>query len=98
MSVPQKRWIAVALLVVLGGVVSLSLLALRLVELPLPLAVLLLPGQFLDFVLHAGNVHSAERDSTVFLNIAVWALLLGGAAIFLLRAAFADTDRALSDV
>jgi hypothetical protein len=58
---------------------------LRMDAVPMPLALLLLPGQIIDMALAGGNIHSAERGTTVFLNILVWSGVLGGVALFLFR-------------
>lgn len=92
MSVPKKRWLAVGLLLVLALVVAASVAALKLERVPILVALVLLPGQVVDFAVHGGNVHAAERDSTVLLNIAVWSLLLGGTAIALFRSSLTGSE------
>jgi hypothetical protein len=71
--------------VVLAAVIFISAYSLE-HTLPAPLELVLLPGVMLNVVLAGGNVHGAERDSTVFLNIALWSLVLGTGAIFCFRA------------
>ena len=85
MPISKKKTLAIGLLVILSGVIGLSLLTLRMDAVPAPLALVLLPGQLIDMALGGGNIHSAERDSTVFLNILLWSAVIGGVALFLFR-------------
>lgn len=93
MSVPKKRRIAAGLLAALVVVICVSVASLKIATLPLPLAMLLVPGEILALALNGGNIHRVDFGTTVALNIAAWSFGLGGAAIVLFRLSVSDRIR-----
>jgi hypothetical protein len=83
-QIRRIRLIGIGLLAVLSLGVAASLYTLSHPQPPAWLALALLPGMLANLALSGGVVHDVEMDTTVFLNIAAWALLLGAPGIFCL--------------
>jgi hypothetical protein len=83
-QIRRIRVIGIGLLAVLTLAVAASLYTLSHPQPSAWLAPVLLPGMLANLALSGGAVHDVEMDTTVFLNIAVWALLLGAPGIFCL--------------
>jgi hypothetical protein len=83
-QIRRTRLIGLSLFGVLALAIAASRYTLAHPQIPGWLASALLPGFFVNLVLTGGALHDVDAGSTAFLNIAVWAFLLGAPAVFLL--------------